>query len=234
MTVQQRLKAALPDDFDLLQADTVETYRSLLRILSASISSAEKDRRESGETLLRLCLAWAVSRRSLDGWTAFEELKSTFFKDDATAARAARKVLTRGKIADISNASAVAGLANEAVREARSQTEREARRQSTLQAQLNVAQAEITELRTELERVSRERDGIAQQLQDAKVQLDQMRQHWGHDVTDIKARHNALLKQRIIPMLSDAIDALEIDPPAPDIALRRLKLALSSIEAENQ
>lgn len=234
LTVQQRLRSALPADFDLLQADTVETCKTLLQHLSSSIASTDKDRRESAETLLRLSLLWLVSRRALDGWTAFEQLKSTFFKDDAMAAKAARKMLTRGKIADISNASAVAGLAREAVREARSQMETEARRQATLQAQLNTAQAEIVERRAQVERLSLERDGLAQQFQDAKVQLDQSHQHWGHDVTDIKTRQNALLQQRIMPLLSDAIDALEIDPPAPDIALRRLKLALSSIEAENQ
>ncbi len=235
VAVQQRIRAVLPSDFDPLQADAVETYDTLLRQISSSISSGEdKDQREVGETLLRLCLVWLVSRRSLDNWTAFEKLKATFFKDDVAAAKAARKVLTRGKIADISNASAVAGLARETIREARSEAEIEKRRQATLQSQLNAAHIAIAEIRGEVERVSRERDSLVQQLQEVKAQFEQSRQHSGHDITDLKTRQNALLQERVVPMVSDAIDALEMDPPAPDIAVRRLKLALSSIETEKQ
>ena len=177
-----------------------------------------------------------MSRRSLDNWTAFEKLKATFFKDDVAAAKAARKVLTRGKIADISNASAVAGLARETIREARSEAEIEKRRQATLQSQLNAAHIAIAEaIRGEVEtRVTRTPNSLVQQLQEVKAQFEQSRQHSGHDITDLKTRQNALLQERVVPMVSDAIDALEMDPPAPDIAVRRLKLALSSIETEKQ
>ncbi len=46
---------------------------------------------------------------------------------------------------------------------------------------------------------------------------------WGHDITETKAKHWVLLNERIMPMLYDAIDALEIETPAPDVALRRMK-----------
>ena len=55
------------------------------------------------------------------------------------------------------------------------------------------------------------------------------RQHWGHDLTETKAEQKVLLGERLGPLLEDAIDALEIDPPAPDTARRRVKAALAVI-----
>ena len=56
------------------------------------------------------------------------------------------------------------------------------------------------------------------------------RHHWGHDLTETKAKQKVLLGERLAPLLADAIDALEIGPPAQGIALRRVKAAISVIE----
>ena len=37
---------------------------------------------------------------------------------------------------------------------------------------------------------------------------------------------HVLLRERLAPLLKDAIDALEIDPPAPGVSLRRIQTAL--------
>jgi hypothetical protein len=60
------------------------------------------------------------------------------------------------------------------------------------------------------------------------------RQHWGHDLTETKAEQKVLLGERLAPLLEDAIDALEIDPPAPGTALRRTKSALAVIKEVNE
>ena len=60
------------------------------------------------------------------------------------------------------------------------------------------------------------------------------RQHWGHDLTETKAEQKVLLGERLGPLLNDAIDALEIDPPEPGIALRRMKAAASVIEGAKE
>ena len=44
------------------------------------------------------------------------------------------------------------------------------------------------------------------------------------------ARHHVLLNERIAPLLSDAIDALEIEPPVPHLSLRRIKSVLKIIK----
>ncbi len=55
-------------------------------------------------------------------------------------------------------------------------------------------------------------------------------------MTSQKSRLNNefLLRERVVPLLSDAVDALEIEPPAPHIALKRLKAVLSIIGGAKQ
>ncbi len=84
---------------------------------------------------------------------------------------------------------------------------------------------EIATLRSQLDEKEAE-------LQSVQTQLENERHHWGHDLTNMKAGHRVLLSKRIAPLLSDAIDALEIEPPAPSAALSRIKAVLKVIECE--
>jgi hypothetical protein len=67
------------------------------------------------------------------------------------------------------------------------------------------------------------------ELVDLKEQLHIVRQHLGHDLAEVKAQHYCMLNETIAPLLSDAIDALEIDPPARSVAIRRIKSVLTAI-----
>ena len=61
-------------------------------------------------------------------------------------------------------------------------------------------------------------------------QLEIERHHRGHEMVETLARHHVLLNERIAPLLSDAIDALEIEPPVPHLSLRRIKSVLKIIK----
>ena len=51
-------------------------------------------------------------------------------------------------------------------------------------------------------------------------------------MAETKAEQKVLLEERIGPLLEDAVDASEIETPAPEIALRRIKVALSAEEKQ--
>jgi hypothetical protein len=68
------------------------------------------------------------------------------------------------------------------------------------------------------------------ELTDLRTEIETQRQHSGFDLTELKAGNSVLLRDRLGPLIRDAIDALEIDTPAPDVAVRRLKRAASTIE----
>lgn len=51
----------------------------------------------------------------------------------------------------------------------------------------------------------------------------------GHELAEEKANNRRLIITYIKPMIRDAIDALEIFPPSPDIAISRLSSILRKL-----
>jgi hypothetical protein len=230
LAVQDRLKLAFAGEFSPAEADAETTLRYLLQNLAPRLESADTIERSHSEILLSLGLSWLVAHRALNPWTALERLASAFYKDRSAALRTARRLLAHGEVREIRAASAVAGVAHETVRVSRAEQEMHQRKQVLLQSQLDEARVEIAGLRSQLATVHEERAELTAKLEREKKLLDESRQHWGHDMVDIKARQNNLLRERLKPLLNDAVDALQIQPPAPDIALERVMIALSSIE----
>lgn len=71
---------------------------------------------------------------------------------------------------------------------------------------------------------------MTDETQTLRETLFNERQYAGHEMSTVRALHKIILRDKIAPLLSDAVDALEIDNPEPGIALRRLKAALSVID----
>jgi hypothetical protein len=227
---QARLKDLVPGDFTPLDLDAGTTFRSLHQHLSPWLGSSDKANRGRAEVLLRLGLNWLLAQRSLDPWTVLDHLRATLFKDKASAMRAVRKLIARTKRSELKDAAAVVGLAHEMVQAARVEQNADRRRQALFQSQLATANAEIIELRAKLGAALDERESLSRKLVETQRQFDESQQHWGHDMVEVKSEQSLLLRERLKPLLSDAIDALEIKPPAPEIALERVMVALSSIE----
>lgn len=231
--VQTRLKLEVPAAFEGHEADVGAAFRLLHDSLNSSLQSREKTDRRKGENFLRLGLSWLTLKRSLDPWTALDLLKSTFYRDSAAANRSARRILARGKIAEIKNASGIAALAHEKVKIAQARREEELQRSIRLQAQLDASQKRAQDLESKLENSEATRREKGEQLLAAQRQLEEFRQHTGHDMDAVRSQHRVLLTQKLLPLLNDAIDALEIVPAAPSIALSRVKSALLSINEVN-
>ena len=232
-TIRERLATALPNDIDLLQLDAVDLFKSILEMLKTKLHLQNLEIRREGETLLLLALAWLISQRSLDVWTVLAELKPLLFADSSQAVKLTRRILVRGKMAEVKNAVAIGALAEHSVREARSCLDEEARRHISLQAKLAARDEECNALRARLIAVSSELDTVYTQLAEARSRLQEMTQHWGHDVSTTKAEQRVFMEGRVTPLLADAVDALEIEPPEIKVALRRLKSAVELISEAN-
>lgn len=230
--VQLKLKAEIPAAFETAETDPASTFRTLHEEISASLSSPDKEQRIVGATLLRLSMAWLISKRSLDPWTALEQLKTSFYKDPSAGSRSARHILARGKVPEIRNAAAIAFLAQDKVRAANARRDIELERAIRLQSQLNAAQIEIQALVSTLKGEETQRIRIGDELADARKDLEVLRQHAGHDMDAITSAHQLKLG-KLRPLLSDAVDALEIIPAAPSIALSRIKAAINTVEEAN-
>ena len=226
---QSRLKEQLGEAFDPQDRDAGRIFKSVLRELSAGLGSDKKEDKRRAENILRIAICWLVEKRSLRPWQVAEQLPSVFFKDLKAATRAAERAVQKGRPGELRIAAAMAALGDQMVKVAEEEQARVRNISNDLRHRLDDANRKIEKLRTELEDAKSaisERDTTITNLEQT---LAAERHHWGYDLTETKAEQKVLLGERLGPLLADAIDALEIDPPAPGTALRRVKAALSVI-----
>ena len=227
---QSRLKEQLGEAFDPLDHDAGRIFKSVLRKLSLGLNSEKQEDKKRAQNLLRVSICWLVEKRSLKTWQVAEQVCPVLFKDMKSATRLAERAVQKGRLGELRVAAAVAALGDQMVKAAEDEQIRERNISNDLRYRLDDANRKIEKLRSDLEDAKKTISD-----QDTKItQLDQTlaaeRHHWGHDLTETKAEQQVLLGERLGPLLADAIDALEIEPPAPGTALRRVKAALSLIE----
>ena len=96
-----------------------------------------------------------------------------------------------------------------------------------VQDPIEAAQVLITKMTTTPDaRTNASFETLAGLLELARVE----RQHSCFDFAAEKGRYVVLLREKLKPLLSDAVDALEISVPAPHIVRERLGDALKAIE----
>ncbi|MDN2584258.1 hypothetical protein [Aquibium sp. ELW1220] len=227
---QARLKEQFGESFDPQDHDAESIFRSLLREISVALFSEKKEDKKLAENILRIVICWLVEKRSLKTWQVAEQLPLVLFKDLKEATKVAQRAVQKGRPGELRIAAAMAALGDQMVKAAEDERTRERNISNDLRYRLDDANRKIEMLRTDLadaKTIISERDTAIAKLEQT---LAAERHHWGHDLTETKAEQKVLLGERLGPLLSDAIDALEIDPPAPGTALRRVKAALSVIE----
>jgi len=225
-----RLKELFGEAFDPQEHDAERIFRSVLRKLSAGFGAEQKEDKKRAETLLRLVICWLVEKRSLKTWQVAEQLRPILFSDRNAATRVAHRAVQKGKAGELRLAAAMAGLGEQMVKGAEEERTRERNISADLRHHLDDAKRKIEKLHSDLEDAKKtiaDHDATIAKLEQT---LAAERHHWGHDLTETKAEQRVLLGERLGPLLEDAIDALEIEPPAPGIALRRVKAALAVIE----
>ena len=232
--VPERLRHILGEDLDLNDGDTTSIFKSVRASLAPELRSGDKARVRRAETWLRIAICWLIARRSLDQWQVIEQLRPLFFGRQADSIRAAAKVLQRGRSSEFRQAIAVGGLADSVVANARSERDIQTQIASDLRQEILVLRQRLDGTQSELERTTAHLASATRTLDSVRAELDIERHHRGHELAETKAKQKALLRGRLAPLLSDAIDALEIEPPAPHVALKRLKNVVALIDEESQ
>lgn len=231
---QAHLRGQLGEAFDPQDHDAGRIFKSVLREISAGLGSEKKDVKRRAENILRIAICWLVEKRSLKPWQIAEQLPPVLFKDLKAAARAAQRAIQKGRPGELRIAAAMAALGDQMVKVAEEEQARERNISNDLRHRIDDANRKIENLRAELEDAKSTISEQEMAIANLEKTLAAERHHWGHDLTETKAVQQVLLGERLGPLLADAIDALEIEPPAPGTALRRVKVALSVIEGAKE
>jgi hypothetical protein len=224
------LRSAIGSEFDPYDTDSLGVLKSLRDTLLPRLKSKDKDERKSAENWLRIGIFWLAEKRSVQLWSVAEIISSAFFEEKKSASRFVSRAIRKGRLNELKLAVAMTSLGNEMV--AKAMSDRDAARQmaNSLQIQLGAAKSDIEILNAELAGTRVELEQKSETVKLVKTQLENDRHHWGHDLSETKAGLRVLPGERVAPLLTDAIDALEIIPSAPHIAIKRLKSILSIIE----
>ena len=229
VATQDRLKEQLGDSFDPEDRNAKRVFTSILTNLSPGLRSERKEDNRRVEAWLRIGICWLMERRSLKAWSIADGLRPILFSELKLASRLAYRSIQKGKIGQLRLAVAIAGLGTETIKAAEQERDRERHGSTHLRQRLEEAQAAVARLQTELGDAKKKIIEHESTISESERTLSAERHHWGHDLTETKAKQKVLLGERLGPLLEDAVDALEIDPPAPSIALRRVKSALTII-----
>lgn len=235
---EARLGERFGEAFDPKSYGAARTLKTVLDVLSPGLRSdqKEKEKKKHAETWLRIAICWLMEKRALDAWQSVEELRPVFFpklKSDASLAKAAsvaKKAIQKGKAGELRLSVAMAGLGEQMVRIAEKERNRERNMAADLRRRLGDSRDKIERLASDLEDAGKTITDHEAALAKLERTLADERQHLGHDLTETRAEQKALLGERLGPLLEDAIDALEINPPAPGTALRRVRAALAVIQ----
>jgi hypothetical protein len=228
--IQAFLRTRVPAAFEPFDPDADVTFRRIHREVLPTLEASDQQRRQQGEILLLISLAWLGTQRSLDIVSTLDTLRDTFPGTEDSIRDVVRKGLVSGKLSEVKGTAAVATFIGHALKEARASLEMERQRRAAVEDRLGEAKAKISDLTAQNDALAQERDRLASELEAAKRRLEESQQHAGHDIVELRAQQTLLLKRRIAPLLSDAVDALEIEPPVPHIAIKRLKSAIGTIE----
>jgi len=214
-----------------------------LRQLAIKLQSAkEKPDKAAAEARLAIGMSVLMRKFALAPEDALRAVASSLEKggDKLEAQKKSEerarlgKVLRRAGAGQLTNLAIVVRLLDEKVVDAHqkmrdAQTARQELydKNLKLKGDLDVASAKIGDL-------AAERDQLRDDIAKLRAEIQGVKGDADHGEIELKARYRTLLLRRLRPYLSDAAEALQIEPPYPDVASERVKLALSEIAKEQE
>jgi hypothetical protein len=228
---QGRLASIFGEKFAPLHQTSSETLASISGFI---ISETSNDGPPELNNWGRIGIRWLIEQRSIDAWQVADSLYSRLFPRASDARKLATKAIARGRTADLRLVVATVGLAKWIVENAKRALDTEQRLGLNLRAQLSQANEREQALQADVSRLESQLAVRSSELLSARSDLEAERHHSGHELTETIGAQQALLRERLQPLLLDAIDALEIDPPAPEVARRRLKNVIELIEKADE
>ena len=222
------------NDHGLENEPALTHFDRLLRSTSRDLLGKNKQRREHAQNLLRLSLSWLVEMHNLKP----EEALPLVGRAKRARARTidlhrdVRRLLFRAPVPQLMNLSLISAFHAEALEDEISARKDTFRKLVYCRDQQTAQTAEIKELRDELSLVTEERAALEKRLAETAAQLRGQKELRAIDRTQIRGRSRRFLKERVLPLISDAQDAMEFDPPQFEGARQRLDMALTAIAKE--
>ncbi|WP_234900805.1 coiled-coil domain-containing protein [Ruegeria lacuscaerulensis] len=226
--VARRLKAQFPDCFELSDPRAYRTFKAVVSKLDPQ--------KKSDENWLGLVVNWAVNGKGLTEEEVLKACHKYLFpeaNDESSQkkkpAQYVRSQILSGRVNVLKLAAATADLLDHRIEKARDEQFHAQRKSVELQEKLENANRRIAELEAQFKTAQSEAERAADEIGALNQKMEEERLHTGHNLSEVQAVQQTLIGERLRPLIEDAVDALEMTPPVPGTALRRIKSSLKLI-----
>lgn len=228
---QKMLAASIGDTLDAFSATPVQLWHAIKEHARPDLRGRDNEARRRGETWLRIGLLWLLRKRGFDPLLAMEDGHELLFRDpEKDARRITARSIQRGKPAEFRLVAALVAMMRATLGSLRRERDEARQQAGGLRQQLDDASTTITQTQAKIADLEARVEELTKELDETKRSAEADRRGLGQQIDGLKAAQRVLLRERMAPLLSDAIDALEIERPALTVALRRAKNVLSIIE----
>jgi hypothetical protein len=218
--------------------DARAAFSELLRWTFATVGKkGDRSRRNTVEASLLIGLNLLLARRSLAPLDALRSIASDAeghrpTRSGIQSARLANKLLVRAGVKHLLDLAQIAGLAEAEIAGAE-----DARRQALslvndLRRDKEALEASQSALNAERQDIERELGERNHQIAQLAADLEGVRARALQDLSGLKARFRRQIGEGLEGLLADAWNAIDTDPPHPDVARERLEIARKSIREE--
>lgn len=206
------------------------------RGLAADLRNKNKQLRTRAQNVFSLTMVFLHDRRGLTPWQALKGLRVAVRGRAALDAAPSEKeahdavaLATPSAWPLLATVAAIVETSLEAAEEGRAEALRK-------QAELERKVSELSEKNAALaDRLQAAKEDI-DRLRTAVATSEEARENEKHrralETAELKGRSRGFLETRVLPLVADALDALEVEPPAQDVAGERLRSARKFIEGE--
>lgn len=227
---RSHLARVLGAEADITDQAPERIIQSIRRRFPALSSSKDKSERRSFRRTLRIVATWLLHKHRLPASQVIGFCCALLYRSEQSAKDAAASAIQAGSTKEFDVAASVAFLERSILEARRRELEKAMADLANLRQRLDREIDRGSELALRTGELDKHNAELMRAISDLREQLQGERQHSGYDFSALKTRNAVFLRECLFPLIQDAIDALEIETPVPDIAVRRLKKAVFTIE----
>ena len=233
---KESLTRALPgDDSDWHEA-AKPLFDRVVRMSVEHLSSKNKQHRARAQNFLRLVLAWLVDERNLsptDALLSARKVEEKTRKSNAASLnRDAARLLARATLRQLLDLSSVAALFESVITEEAKERREVFAQFAGFKHQISALETELQTKVAELEMANEDRANLTKELANVHKDLRDEKELRALGRTRQAGRFRGFLVARLKQPLSDAFDALGVDPPHVSVAHQRIEMAITAIDHE--
>lgn len=208
--------------------------------LAARVRSAraagDKEALQRAEQVLQLGLAVVCARASFAPIDALAQIYSQFVRNRGSTGRQPSEIvkdaIVRASIKNLETYGAFHAVLSKELEDARKQLANTTHELVDQRDRLRTQREQISAHKQEIEDLKAEMRELAERLADAGTHIKGVEGGRDDELNTLRARFRQLLKGKLTPFVSNAQEALEVEPPVTSVARDRLARIKTEIEGE--